>query len=115
MSELTDRVVPRDSIVLVTGANGFLGSHISDQFLRYCYRVRGTVRNLEKIAWLEKHFEEKYGAGRFELVMVADMAAEKAFHGVIKDKTALLLTLLNLFTKANRCLHCRSHSFSRVP
>ncbi|KAI8712546.1 Epimerase domain-containing protein [Fusarium sp. LHS14.1] len=84
MSELTDRAVPRDSIVLVTGANGFLGSHISDQFLHYGYRVRGTVRNLEKNAWLKRHFEEKYGAGRFELVEVADMATEKAFHAVVK-------------------------------
>ncbi|WAO95668.1 Epimerase domain-containing protein [Fusarium falciforme] len=84
MSELIDRAVPRDSIVLVTGANGFLGSHISDQFLHHGYRVRGTVRNLEKNAWLEKHFEGKYGAGRFDLVQVADMAAERAFHAVIK-------------------------------
>ncbi|KAL2673956.1 hypothetical protein Neosp_012402 [[Neocosmospora] mangrovei] len=84
MSELTDRAVPRDSIALVTGANGFLGSHISDQFLHYGYRVRGTVRNLEKSAWLEKRFKEKYGAGRFELVQVADMTAEKAFHAVAK-------------------------------
>ncbi|RSL66561.1 hypothetical protein CEP54_003649 [Fusarium duplospermum] len=80
MAELTDRAVPRDSLVLVTGANGLLGSHISDQFLHYGYRVRGTVRNIEKNAWLVKHFEEKYGVGRFELVQVADMAAEKAFH-----------------------------------
>ena len=115
MSELTERAVPRDSIVLVTGANGFLGSHISDQFLHYGYRVRGTVRSLEKNAWLEKHFEEKYGAGCFELVKVADMAAEKAFHGVIKGKTALLPTLMNLVTKVNRCLHCRPHSFRCVP
>ncbi|RTE80695.1 hypothetical protein BHE90_004796 [Fusarium euwallaceae] len=80
MLELTDRAIPRYSLVLVTGANGLLGSHISDQFLHYGYRVRGTVRNLEKNAWLVKHFEEKYGAGRFELVQVADMATEKAFH-----------------------------------
>jgi hypothetical protein len=43
------------------------------------------------------------------------MAAEKAFHGVIKGKTALLPTLMNLVTKVNRCLHCRPHSFRCVP
>lgn len=115
MSEPTDRVVPRDSIVLVTGANGFLGSHISDQFLHHGYRVRGTVRNLEKNAWLEKHFEEKYGAGRFELVKVADMAAQKAFHGVTKGKALFIMTSMNLVTKAYRRLHRRPHSFRRVP
>lgn len=115
MSELTDRAVPRDSIALVTGANGFLGSHISDQFLHHGYRVRGTVRDLEKNAWLEKHFEEKYGAGRFELVQVADMATEKAFHAVTKGKKASLLTLMIFANKVNRCIHRRPHSLRRVP
>jgi nucleoside-diphosphate-sugar epimerase len=35
-----------DEIVLVTGASGFIASHIIKQLLERGYRVRGTVRNL---------------------------------------------------------------------
>lgn len=31
------------SLTLVTGVNGFIGSHIADQLLSLGYRVRGTV------------------------------------------------------------------------
>ncbi|KAM0425855.1 hypothetical protein ACHAPT_008793 [Fusarium lateritium] len=85
MPEISNPAVPPDSLVLVTGVNGFLGSHISDQFLQHGYKVRGTVRNLEKCEWLIKYFETKYGAGRFELVKVSDMAAEGAFHEAIRE------------------------------
>ncbi len=41
-------------LVLVTGAAGFLATHVVKQLLEGGYRVRGTVRDL-------KH-TEKYGA-----------------------------------------------------
>lgn len=45
--------------VLVTGATGFIGSHVIDQLLARGIKVRGTVRSLEKGAWVEKLFTEK--------------------------------------------------------
>ncbi|KAF4460440.1 hypothetical protein FALBO_12779 [Fusarium albosuccineum] len=82
-----NRAVRQGSLVLVTGANGFLGSHTVDQFLEYGYRVKGTVRNIEKNGWLVKFFNNKYGSGRFELVEVPDMTVETAFDEVIKGVT----------------------------
>ncbi|XP_077988235.1 uncharacterized protein LOC144442737 [Glandiceps talaboti] len=40
--------IPDDvQLVLVTGASGFIASHVTQQLLRVGYRVRGTVRSLK--------------------------------------------------------------------
>lgn len=81
-------VIPEGSTVLVVGANGFIGSNISDQLLKFGYNVRGTTRNVEKSKWVHDLFGRKYGPGRFELVAVPDMEAEVAFHEVVKGTFA---------------------------
>jgi dihydroflavonol-4-reductase len=39
--------------VLVTGANGFLGSHLAEELLRRGHRVRGLVRRTSDLRWLK--------------------------------------------------------------
>lgn len=87
MAHIENPAIPKGSIVVVTGANGFLGSNIVDQFLHYGYKVRGTVRNAEKSAWLTKLFDEKYGKGSFELVTIPVLEADGAFDKVVKGET----------------------------
>ncbi|PNP51923.1 hypothetical protein FNYG_15864 [Fusarium nygamai] len=77
MAPLDNPAVPKGSLVLVTGANGLVGSHVAKQFLEFGYKVRGTVRDVQKNAWLTAAFDKEYGQGSFELVEVADMADEK--------------------------------------
>ena len=84
MATLKERAIPEGSLVLVTGVNGWVGSNVADQFLHYGYRVRGTVRNVEKAAPLKALFDKKYGEGKFELVSVTDMVSEGAFDEVTK-------------------------------
>ncbi|CAG9985054.1 unnamed protein product [Clonostachys byssicola] len=84
MSPLQNPALPKGSLVLVTGANGFLGSHVADQFLHYGYNVRATVRDTVKHAWYADLFEKKYGKDRFELVQVDDMSKDGAFNEAIK-------------------------------
>ncbi|XP_077987851.1 uncharacterized protein LOC144442390 [Glandiceps talaboti] len=44
----TGEEIPSDvKLVLVTGASGFIASHVTQQLLRAGYRVRGTVRSLK--------------------------------------------------------------------
>lgn len=80
--------LPDNALVLVTGANGYIGSHIVDVLLGLNatkgtkYRVRGTVR--EDKPWLNKLFEEKYGPGVFETVVVPDVRADGAFDTAIQ-------------------------------
>ncbi|KAL9941454.1 hypothetical protein ACHAQF_003640 [Verticillium nonalfalfae] len=90
-------VVPRGSIVLVTGANGFIGSNIADQFLKLGYRVRGTTRSPEKHAWVGALFSKEYGPGNFELVAVPDMSTQGAFYQAVKGVSAVVHTA-SIFT-----------------
>ena len=48
------------------------------------YKVRGTVRNVEKASWMQKNFDKSYGKNTFELVSVADLAHEGAFDEAVK-------------------------------
>lgn len=84
MSTIQNPAIPKGSTVLVTGANGLIASHVVDQFLENGYKVRGTVRDPVKSAWLTALFDKKYGNGAFELVQVADMAVENAYDEVVK-------------------------------
>ena len=82
--------IPDGSLVLVTGANGFIGSHVADQFLTVGYRVRGTVRSESKGAWLKQLFDRKYGPNKFEIAIVPDMSQKGAFDHAMEGKLLLI-------------------------
>ena len=90
MSFQYDRTIPIDSLVVVTGSNGFIASHVVDQLLLSGYRVRGTCRSIPRSQWTTKYFNEKYGDGKFELVEVPDMGAPNAFDGVVKGASGFI-------------------------
>ncbi|KAM5520811.1 aldehyde reductase [Fusarium oxysporum f. sp. phaseoli] len=92
MAPLDNPSIPKGSLVLVTGVNGLLGSHVAKQFLEYGYKVRGTVRDVEKNSWLTAAFDKQYGQGNFELVAVADLTDEKALTEAAKGAAVIAHT-----------------------
>ncbi|KAL3469136.1 NAD(P)-binding protein [Aspergillus californicus] len=92
MSALPNPAIPKGSLVVVTGVNGWVGSQVANQFLASGYRVRGTVRDIVKSAWLTALFNGKYGTGNFELVIVKDMNVDGAFDNVTKGASAFIHT-----------------------
>ncbi|KAI9660479.1 MAG: hypothetical protein M1821_009829 [Bathelium mastoideum] len=86
MSDLTIdySIVPKDSLVLVTGVTGYIGSHVVDQCLKAGFRVRGTARDTRKAAWIKDIFDKEYGPGRFEEIVIKDMVAEGAFDEAVQ-------------------------------
>ncbi|KAH7321482.1 hypothetical protein BKA65DRAFT_512273 [Rhexocercosporidium sp. MPI-PUGE-AT-0058] len=48
------------------------------------YKVRGSVRNVEKARWMQEKFDNLYSKNNFELVSVADLAHEGAFDEAVK-------------------------------
>ncbi|KAI8317685.1 Aldehyde reductase 2 [Colletotrichum sp. SAR11_240] len=92
MAPIENPAIPEGSIVVVTGANGYIASHIADQFIQAGYIVRGTVRNPKKSAWLVPHFEKAYGKGKFELHIVPDMQADGAYDEAVKGAAAFVHT-----------------------
>lgn len=73
----------------MSGANGFIASHVVDQLLQAQYRVRGTVRSASRAAWLQSFFDEKYGTEKFSLFEVPDMGAPGAFNEAIKGAAGI--------------------------
>jgi nucleoside-diphosphate-sugar epimerase len=84
--------LPKASLVLVTGANGFVASHVVDRLLEDGFNVRGSVRSEDKGKWLHEVFDTKYGKGRFETVVVPDMEPEGAFDAAVKGVAGICHT-----------------------
>ncbi len=76
--------------VVVTGANGFVGSHLVDLLLSKGYKVRCIVRKTSNLKWLEGKNIEIHDCGLFDqkgLERAFD-GAEYIYHvaGVVKSK-----------------------------
>ncbi|KFY40191.1 hypothetical protein V495_05571 [Pseudogymnoascus sp. VKM F-4514 (FW-929)] len=87
-----DAAFPKGSLVLVTGANRYIASHIVDQVLLAGYRVRGTVRDATKAAWTTEVFTSRHGAGKYSAVVVPDMAEDGAFDDAVQDVQGIIHT-----------------------
>jgi nucleoside-diphosphate-sugar epimerase len=78
-------------IAVVTGANGFVGSHLVDLLLSKNYLVRCLVRKSSNLKWLNGKNVEIYDTGLFDKdgLRKAFKDASYIFHvaGVVKSKT----------------------------
>ncbi|GAO17623.1 uncharacterized protein UV8b_06051 [Ustilaginoidea virens] len=77
--------IEHGSLVLVTGVNGYIGSHVAKHLLERGFRVRGTVRDDHKRGYMEALFEESHRRGEFEVQIVEDMASDGAFDTAMQD------------------------------
>jgi nucleoside-diphosphate-sugar epimerase len=68
--------------ILVTGANGFIASHVVNNLLDSGYSVRGTVRS-ERSADGVLKLHPDHG-DRLSVVVVPDMTAEGAFDEAVE-------------------------------
>ncbi|KAJ5610867.1 flavonol reductase [Penicillium lagena] len=76
--------------VLVTGASGFVATHIVDAFLKAGYTVRGTVRSqatAEKVRKTFPAFNE-----RLSFAIVPDMTAPNSFDEAVHDVIGVIHT-----------------------
>jgi len=93
--------IPPNSLVLVTGVNGFIGSHIADAILAAGYKVRGTSRSASKGEAITKILQDKYGSSNFELAVVEEMSAEGAFEEAVKGTSGVVHVASNLSFSAD--------------
>lgn len=68
--------------VLVTGATGFLATHIVDLLLSKGYEVIGTARSEAKYKPLLNGFNMKYPEGKLTYEIVEEIGAANAFDDV---------------------------------
>lgn len=84
MGSLAPTIVPPGGLVLVTGVNGFLASHIALNLLERGYKVRGTVRSQEKADWITEAIAKRYPDASFETALVPNISAPGAFNEAIR-------------------------------
>jgi nucleoside-diphosphate-sugar epimerase len=91
MSSLTTSI-PTGSWILVTGASGFLASHVCLEFLQRGFRVRGAVRDTTQSSWLleSARFKPYADLGAIELVSVPHLGADGAYDEAIKGAAAVI-------------------------
>ena len=81
-----------NDLILVTGASGFLASHIVKQLLELDYRVRGTVRSLKNANKVEP-LKRLAVESKHELELVeADLLDENSWLNAVKDCTYVIHT-----------------------
>ncbi|KAJ5352456.1 hypothetical protein N7452_001430 [Penicillium brevicompactum] len=89
---LHDLAIPIDSVVVVIGANGFIGLETCEKLLQAGYKVRGTVRSVEKYSSFMHDFFDLKWPGKFELVQVVDFEEEGAFDEAFKGAAGVIYT-----------------------
>ncbi|ORY06380.1 hypothetical protein BCR34DRAFT_632289 [Clohesyomyces aquaticus] len=72
---ILDPIIPQDSRILVTAANGIIATHIVDQLLSLGFPVRGTVRSLSRCSWLPPLFSSRHPGSSFTLVEIQSSRA----------------------------------------
>ncbi|PLB46252.1 NAD(P)-binding protein [Aspergillus steynii IBT 23096] len=80
--------IPLGSWILVTGANGFIASHIINLLLSSGYRVRGTVR--EPKPWLDEFFADRHGQDKYQSVVVPGLEVDGALDEYLGDVRGVL-------------------------
>ncbi|GAA6001609.1 SDR family oxidoreductase [Rhodotorula paludigena] len=84
--------IPPGSLVLLTGASGYLATHILVQLLQRGFRVRGTVRSADKGQYLERMLEREGVKGDVEFVVVDNVEKPDAFSEAVKGCDAIVHT-----------------------
>ncbi|KAK3653217.1 hypothetical protein LTR56_004753 [Elasticomyces elasticus] len=87
-----DLLFTSSGLILVTGSNGHVASNIIVEALALGFRVRGTVRSADKIAMLDKLFNNV----NYSSVLVEDFNTPGAFNEAVRGVDAILLTATKL-------------------
>jgi nucleoside-diphosphate-sugar epimerase len=86
MPSIKNPSIPAGSLILVSGANGFLGTHITSLFIKEGYKVRGTVRDTSKNAWLK----DLFSPDTFELYALPDLTSLEAWKHALEGVSAVV-------------------------
>lgn len=79
--------LPQGSLILVTGASGYIGSHVVNEALLAGYKVRGTARSQEKADKTKEVFKNHPS---YSTAIVADFSSDGVFDEAMKGVNAVI-------------------------
>ena len=79
--------LPAGSLILVTGASGYIGSHVVNEALEAGYKVRGTARTQEKADNTRKISKNH---PNYSTAIAADFSKEGAFDEAVQGVDAVI-------------------------
>ncbi|GAM88627.1 hypothetical protein ANO11243_066610 [Dothideomycetidae sp. 11243] len=88
----SSQALPKGSRILVTGANGFIASHIADQLLKLGYVVRGTARDEKKLEQIRETLLSRHPDGHFEGAVVPSFSDVSAVTAAVKGIDSIIHT-----------------------
>ncbi|KAK5167089.1 uncharacterized protein LTR77_007819 [Saxophila tyrrhenica] len=84
---MANTALPKESLILVTGATGFIGANTVFEALEAGFRVRGTSRSKESAAKLEASLNNH---PKFASAIVPDVSQEGAWDEAVKGVDAII-------------------------
>lgn len=90
MAVITDRVPPNGKLILITGARGFIGSHIVAAFLERGYSVRAAVRSQASAGGVF-NTHRRY-IDRLSVCVVPDITVDGAFDTAVTGVDGIIHT-----------------------
>lgn len=87
MMDFINAALPKGSLILVTGAAGYIGANVVHEALDAGYKVRGTSRSEERAEDSKKTFKQD---PNYSTAVVKDFQREGAFDDAVKDCNAII-------------------------
>ncbi len=81
-----DLALPKGSLILVTGASGFIASNFIVEALQAGYKIRGTARSEAKA----QRTKDVYKSPDYDAVIVPEMELEGAFEEAVRGVDAIV-------------------------
>jgi uncharacterized protein YbjT (DUF2867 family) len=89
LNQSFDLAIPKGSWVLVTGATGYLATHLIHEFFVLDYKVKKSARNTQKADHTRKLFVQ-HGSSNYDCTVVPNMATDGAFEEAVKGASAVV-------------------------
>ncbi|MCO5565578.1 hypothetical protein L7F22_019252 [Adiantum nelumboides] len=88
---MSNKVVQKGDLILITGGTGWVGSHIAEKALEQGLKVRLAVRNEARAQELIKGLKGKFGqSAHLETITVKDFDAENAYDEAVKGVQGII-------------------------
>ncbi|CAI7646037.1 unnamed protein product [Penicillium glandicola] len=94
-------IIPSGGLVLITGVNGFLASHLALELVKRGYAVRGTVRSPESASWITSAVKTRYPTSKFDALVVPSLSAPGIMDELIKDVNGIAYVAADTSLNAN--------------